>query len=151
LLKKLNENENENKFYFCNTLKHKEVSIEKENDIKKLCKNYETYTKGKNKTSHYGIAYDLKNQDAKAILIVHDNIIMRYHKNELTSFGGGQKELDGLKNKEEGHYYPIGKGQLNFKKFDDTVINNLTGKNRQKTIDSLVNEFKELVNKLENK
>ena len=128
-----------NGFYFGNEWK----KIAKK--IKPACEAY--YKHSRNNTQH-GVIYNLaKAEDLKLMIIVDHNVYFCLQK--IEKYPIPKIEKDNILNVDEGYFYPeIGK--LNFKKFDNELIDSLSGKQRQKTIENLAQEFKDLVEKLEN-
>jgi hypothetical protein len=127
------------KFYFSNEWEKNKKSIEG------ACKAY--YTNSRNNTQQ-GIVCKIEN--LKCMLIVYHRVYFCIKKIDNNK---NVKEIDRNNiniNKEiEGSFYTRLEKKLNFRKFDNELIDMLSGEQRQKTIKSLAKEFKELVDKLE--
>jgi hypothetical protein len=135
LLEELDEN---NGFYFGNEYKDEGMET-----IKKACKKYYN---GKKSNTQQGIIYDFDN--FRIMLIVNHNIYFCIKQNKDA---GSLKELKNNIPINNGNvwFYPQLKSKLNFREFNNNLIDELSGDNRAKNIKNLANEFIELVKQLE--
>lgn len=116
--------------------------------IKEFCKKY--YEKG-NKKDCYGIEYKFDNKEYQLILMVEHRVYFSLKlKNNNKYINNQIKKVDVLKSK-CGFYWPRLESKLNFKEFNNELIDMLSGDKREGTIQALADEFKELVEKIENK
>ena len=122
------------------------------NEWKKIAKKInpacEAYYKHSRNNTQHGVIYNLaKAEDLKLMIIVDHNVYFCLQK--IEKYPMPKIEKDNILNVDEGYFYPeIGK--LNFKKFDNELIDLLSGTKREETIKNLAQEFKDLVEKLEN-
>jgi hypothetical protein len=111
--------------------------------ISEACQKYYTNSQSKR---YYGILHNFG--EFKLILIVNHDIYfdIQHKTNDENSISRKNKTIQEMINDKEKNYWFYPKtGTLNFKEFNDTLIDALSGDNRQKTIKNLADEFKELV------